>query len=172
MSQSLQHSDALSQLIPIPIDPVLSIDLQVEGSSLDQVVDDIEAMGIAMFPDMAGADEIVGLEELCSIASDDGKAIEDRRAAVISRLRDRGDLSIPGLIARLESAGYRVAGIEEHAPLMAGIAQCGDNLTSIDGLYMLTFYIAASGYSINHADLEALIRNIIRGTCLFYVVYI
>lgn len=67
-------------------------------------------------------ERVLGLPDECLPAGD---SLQERRAAVLARLRDEGRQDLAYWYELAETLGYEVA-IEEHWPFVCGIHECGD----------------------------------------------
>lgn len=67
-------------------------------------------------------ERVLGLPDSCLPA---GNSLQERRSAVLAKLRDEGRQDIAYWYEVAESLGYEVT-IEEHWPFICGVHECGD----------------------------------------------
>src|SRR5690606_4135576 len=80
-----------------------------------------------LFPDKANEDFIAGWERALGLLPPEGATLEERRTAVVTKLRERGGLSKEYFIALAAAMGYEIE-IEDVRPMecgLAGVAEVG-----------------------------------------------
>lgn len=117
----MSHKDVLRLLFPIGLDGVFDADIALEGKYLDAAEASAEQLLREMMPQSAG-DSISDWERVCGVTPEDTDTLQIRQARVISRLRERGGLSIPHFTVLAASWGYTIV-IEE---LLANTDDLGD----------------------------------------------
>lgn len=115
------HSNVLEQLFPLDLGGVLEADLALEGAHLDDAESGAAQLLREIMPQSA-ADGIADWERVCGLTPESGDTLQTRQARVISKLRERGGLSIPHFTAIAATWGYTIM-IEE---LLAGTDGLGD----------------------------------------------
>ena len=117
----MSHSDVLKLLFPLELAGVFDADTALEGSHLDAVQVSAELVLREMLPQTA-SDTITDWERVCGLTPAETDTLQMRQIRVISKLRERGGLSIPFFTALAFDFGYTVT-IEE---LLAGTDGLGD----------------------------------------------
>ncbi|MRR15382.1 MAG: DUF2313 domain-containing protein [Deltaproteobacteria bacterium] len=117
----MSHKDVLKLLFPLELGGVFEADTLLEGKHLDDAEASADLLLREMLPQSA-TDSIADWERVCGVVPDDTDTLQIRQARVVSKLRERGGLSIPHFMALAASWGYSVV-IEE---LLAGTDGLGD----------------------------------------------
>ncbi len=119
------HKHVLQQLMPIDLGDTSDQDMAIEGAHLDAVEESALQLLRETQPQSA-SDSIADWERVCGLTPEAGDTLQIRQARVISKLRERGGLSIPHFTALATTWGYTIV-IEE---LLAGTDGLGD-----EGIY-------------------------------------
>lgn len=147
----INHADVLKQCLPpVSYDPNasgLSVELNAVGKQLDNAKESADQLQAEMFPSsctvsLADWERVYGLPDPCVTIE---QSLEQRRAALESKINTRGGQSIPYFIALAEKMGYPGATVEEF-PMMTCNSDCNAVLNSEDdGFYWLLNLPASTG---------------------------
>lgn len=101
------HNTVLEQLIPVEIGTGFGKDLAVEGSYLDDACDRAEKLLLETYPDTT-SELVTNWERICGIVPPDGATLQNRRNAVIRKLREVGGLSRAYFTALAALMGFTI----------------------------------------------------------------
>lgn len=127
---SQQHKDILRLLLPIEIGGVNDADLEIEGAALDRAQKRARDLLNEMQPDtssemLADWERVLGLPDPCMGML---TTLQERRAAVMAKWREKGGASRGYFIGVAKKLGYDVT-ITEMGPFMVGRSAVGDCLS-------------------------------------------
>lgn len=120
------HEDILKLLIPIELAGVFTSDLEVEGAALDAVLTRVGDLQAEIFADTS-SELLSTWEAFFLLNPPTGATTASRRAAVIAKIRARGDIKKPYYIALAASMGYTIR-IDDYTESMAAWHCAGDEL--------------------------------------------
>lgn len=143
----------------------------VDARADDLVAESDPRSALEMLPDW---ERVTGLPDDCSLDAD---TLQERRAAVVAKLRSTGGQSVAYFQALAESLGYEVV-ITEYRPFVCGISHCGEDALNGDhdvryvwdvlvlGPRLTWFRVGESECGVDHLleistaeDLECLLRR-------------
>jgi len=108
------HKDILQQLIPLEIGGDFAADLALEGAQFDAAVARAEQLLLEQFPN--SADETIGdWERVVNLSLGSDATLQQRRDAVVQKLREVGGLSAAYFTALAASMGYTITIDEPYA---------------------------------------------------------
>jgi uncharacterized protein YmfQ (DUF2313 family) len=107
----LKHEDVLRLLFPLELGGVYDQDAVLEGMQLDDVQTSDDSLLREIFPQSCDK-TLADWERVCGLIPLSTDTLQMRQARVITKLRERGGLSIPYFIELASSMGYTVT-IEE-----------------------------------------------------------
>jgi uncharacterized protein YmfQ (DUF2313 family) len=146
-----RHAEVLKQCLPPvsydPNAPGLSVELDAVGKQLDKAQESADQLQAEMFPSSCTVslpdwERNYGLPDPCVTID---QSLEQRRAALESKINTKGGQSIAYFIALAEKMGYPGATVEEF-PMFTCNSAMGDALNSEDdGFYWQLNLPAASG---------------------------
>lgn len=110
-------------LFPLELGGVFDGDIALEGKHLDAAETSAAQLLREMMPQSAG-DSIEDWERVCGLTPVSADTLQIRQTRVISKLRERGGLSIPHFTALAASWGYTVT-IEELLANTDGLGEEG-----------------------------------------------
>lgn len=122
----MNHEDVLKLLFPVEIGGVCGDDFALEGRRLDLAQTSAEGLLREMFPDKADA-LIPDFERVYALIPATGATLQERRSAVIRKIRERGGLSREYFIGLAALHGHDIT-IDELKPFMAGWGSAGDRV--------------------------------------------
>jgi uncharacterized protein YmfQ (DUF2313 family) len=132
------HAELLSQLlIPesySPTAPNLAAELQADANALDAVLTNAQRALAAITPYGAG-ETLPDWERVLAIAPSSDATYQQRINAVITKIRQKGGLSIPYFIQLAASLGYTITIIEPQ-PFRVDASRIGDALYDEDVIYI------------------------------------
>lgn len=103
----MSNYDVLKKLNPIDLGAEHDADLAIEGSHLDDVETEAEAELAEAFPNTATA-TLPDWERVCGIVTDTAKTTQQRRDAVVQRLRTVARLDVRYFIYLAATVGYTI----------------------------------------------------------------
>lgn len=115
------HANVLKLLFPLELGGDFEADIALEGAALDAAEQSAVLLLREMIPQSA-TDSIADWERVLGLTPDDDDTLQMRQARVISKLRERGGLSVAHFTALATTWGYTIT-IEE---LLAGTDGLGD----------------------------------------------
>ena len=101
------HSTVLKHLLPLELGLVSDSDLALEGALLDAVAARLDALLLESFPDTT-SELVADWERICDITPPAGSTLQNRRNAIVRKLRETGGLSIAYFTALAASMGYTI----------------------------------------------------------------
>lgn len=108
---AMKHEDVLRLLFPLELGGVYEQDAALEGIKLDDVQASGELLLREIFPQSCDK-TLEDWERVCGLIPASTDTLQMRQALVITKLRERGGLSIPYFVGVATSMGYTVT-IEE-----------------------------------------------------------
>jgi uncharacterized protein YmfQ (DUF2313 family) len=136
----MKHADVLTQLLPPSSYDANGVNLNVElnavGLQLDSAMLSADLLRAEMHPDttvysLADYERVYGLPDECVAVA---QSIEQREAALLSKMMAEGGQSKAYFIRVAQSMGYAGASIDEFL-LMSCNSACDDALNSVDDLF-------------------------------------
>lgn len=127
----MMHADLLKRLLPPtsvdPSGPVISAELAADGLALDRALASVDQLLLEMDPRttsqlLADWERVVGLPDPCVTTA---QTVDQRRAALVSKLAALGGQSRAYFIGLATTLGYPGATIDEYRPMT-----CNDTCTS------------------------------------------
>lgn len=107
----MSHKDVLKLLFPLELTGVFDTDIALEGAQLDAAEQSADLLLREMLPQSA-SDTIADWERVCGVTPASTDTLQMRQARVISKLRERGGLSIAHYVALAATWGYTIT-VEE-----------------------------------------------------------
>lgn len=155
----MNHANAIKKLMPLDLGDISNSDIDIEGMMLDQAAKVVNSCVDEAFP--STAKQTISRWE-AEYAVEPADTIEDRRNAVVAKMRQRSALKYGGLRIALyksiaQAMGYTIEIVESGDVFRAGINAAGDAVYSATTLYSVT--ITVSGVS-SADDLVALFNDI------------
>jgi uncharacterized protein YmfQ (DUF2313 family) len=169
MPGALQYQDALLKLLPpgaaFSRDPggllaALVLALADEFARLDgRALDLIEEADPRTTNEM-----LTDWERVCGLPDPDYPApvtLDDRRAAVVARLTERGDVSEPGFVGLAARVGWSAA-IVTHIPFAADVSHGDDPLYDALSVFWWEIHVSVPmGTATPLVTLEALVQDLL-----------
>jgi uncharacterized protein YmfQ (DUF2313 family) len=126
----MSHEKVIRQLFPIELGGDFDDDVEIEGKHLDDLQTNAEELHKEMFPDTT--DVCIGdWERFLDITPPESATLQERRDAVIAKLREEGGLSEDYFINLADGLGYTIT-ITGYTgkPFVFGLSRCNAKLGS------------------------------------------
>lgn len=103
----MSHKNVLKALVPLEIGGALETDFTLEGTRLDDVSESAADLLLEKFPYTALLN-ITDWERICGLSATDTTTLQERRNAVVAKLRAIGGLSRAYFIKLAADMGYTI----------------------------------------------------------------